>query len=142
MRNPRSQRTTGFDPLRTYVHLTDGGEARIVPVPDDFWQTIGSRTDLHGGRLVSAYRFATGADWDHWERHPAGDEIVSLFSGALDLVLDEDGGRRVVELRGRSMCVVPRGAWHFGIVHEPSEALFITQGQGTEHRPVSKGDRP
>lgn len=133
--------TQGFDPTRTYVHLADGPAATLVPVTDDFWQTIGERTDLHEGRLVTTYHFQTAADWSHWERHPAGDEIVCLLAGALDLVLDEPGGERVVELRGRAACVVPRGVWHYGIVRAPSDALFVTRGKGTEHRPLEKGDR-
>lgn len=142
MPTTRSAEPAVFDPLRTYVHLADGPDATIVPVADDFWQTMAARTELHEGRLVAAYRFATAADWDHWERHPAGDEIVCLLSGALDVGLDEDGGRRTLELRGRSIGVIPRGAWHVGVVREPCEALFITRGKGTEHRPFAKGDRP
>jgi hypothetical protein len=133
--------TRGFDPLATFVHLADGPKATLVPVGDDFWQTLGDRTELHEGRLVTATRFRTQGDWAHWERHPDGDEVVCLLSGAMDLVLDEDGRRRVVALRGRSACVVPRGVWHLGLVREPSEALFVTRGKGTEHRPVADGDQ-
>jgi hypothetical protein len=28
------------------------------------------------------------ADWNHWERPPAGDEVLVLLSGALELVLE------------------------------------------------------
>jgi len=128
---------SGFDPLRTYVHLPDGPEATLVPVSDDFWQTIHARTDLHEGRLLTSYRFE--ADWTHWERHPGGDEIVCLLAGAMDIVLEEQGGERVVQLRGLCACVVPRGVWHRGIVRSPSDALVITRGKGTEQRPVAKG---
>ncbi len=133
--------STGFDPLRTYVHLPDGPDATLVPVTDDFWQTMDRRTELHEGRLLTATRFQTAADWPHWERHPAGDEIVCLLSGAMDLVLQEAGGERVVELRERAACVVPRGIWHRGIVRAPSCALFLTRGKGTEHRPLERGKR-
>ena len=132
---------TGFDPLRTYVHLPDGPEATLVPVTDDFWQTMHKRTELHEGRLLTATRFQSAADWDHWERHPAGDEVVYLISGAMDFVLQEDDGERVVPLRAGAACVVPRGLWHRGIVREPSCALFLTRGKGTEHRPRAEGER-
>jgi mannose-6-phosphate isomerase-like protein (cupin superfamily) len=128
----------GFDPIRTYVHLSDGPEATLVPVSDDFWQTIQVRTDLHEGRLLTAYHFESEADWSHWERHPDGDEIVCLLAGAMDMVFEETGGERVVQLRGRCACVVPRGVWHRGIVREPTDALLITRGKGTEHRPLAK----
>ena len=131
---------TAFDPVTTYVHLADGAATTLVPVGDDFWQTIHTRPELHEGRLLTAYNFPPGA-WAHWERHPAGDEIVLLLSGALDLVFDEDGRRRVVELRGRAACVIPRGVWHVGVARAASEALFLTRGQGTEHRPLAPGDR-
>jgi quercetin dioxygenase-like cupin family protein len=75
-------------------------------------------------------------DWDHWERHPAGEEILTLLSGELELVLDlPDGERRAVLTAGQTF-VVPRGIWHRAIVRQPGELLFITAGAGTEHRPV------
>jgi hypothetical protein len=123
-----------FDLTDTYVHITDGPEAIPLEVGDDFWEKIATRTDLGDGRLVSAFRF--DADWDNWERHPAGDEIVILLSGSVDLVLDEPGGERAICLRGRGACIVPRGIWHTARVHEPCETLHITRGAGTEHRPA------
>jgi mannose-6-phosphate isomerase-like protein (cupin superfamily) len=76
------------------------------------------------------------ADWPHWEMHPAGDEIVYQLSGAMDLVLDETSGERVVSLQPHRGCIVPRGVWHRGLLRAPGEALFITRGKGTKHRPV------
>ncbi len=123
-----------FDLESTYLHLQDGPAAIPLDVGDDFWQTIGSRQDLGDGRLVCAFRFER--DWTKWERHPAGDEVVVLLSGAVDLLVEEAGGLRTVPLRGRGACVVPRGLWHTARVLEPSETLHITRGAGTEHRPA------
>jgi oxalate decarboxylase/phosphoglucose isomerase-like protein (cupin superfamily) len=67
--------------------------------------------------------------------HPAGDEVVCLLTGAVDVVLDEPDGERVVELRAGQTCIVPRGVWHRAIVQEPGDTLHITRGEGTEHRP-------
>jgi mannose-6-phosphate isomerase-like protein (cupin superfamily) len=125
---------TDFDPLATFVHLPDGPDATLLEVTSDFWERLVARQDLHGGRLVSSYRFEE--DWPSWERHPAGDEIVVLLSGAMDFVLDEAGVEKVVSLRGRRAVVVPRGVWHTARVLEPSEAIFFTRGEGTEHRPL------
>jgi mannose-6-phosphate isomerase-like protein (cupin superfamily) len=127
---------SAFDPLATFVHLPDGPAATLLELTPTFWQELGARTDLHGGRLVSAYRFAE--DWPSWERHPAGDELVFQLSGAMDFVVDDGGSERTVSLRGRAALVVPRGAWHTARVLEPSEALFVTRGEGTEHRPLSR----
>ncbi len=127
---------TAFDPIQTYVHLSDGPDARLVEVGPAFWQKLETRRDLQGGRLVSAYRFTE--DWTSWERHPAGDELVFQLSGAMDFVLDDARGERTVALRGRAAVVVPRGVWHTARVLAPSEALFVTRGEGTEHRPLGK----
>lgn len=124
-----------FDPLATFVHLPDGPDASLLEVTPDFWERLAARRDLAGGRLVSAYRFEES--WGSWERHPAGDEIVVLLSGAMDFVLDEDGAEKVVPLRGLAAVVVPAGTWHTVRVREPGEALFITRGEGTEHRPLA-----
>ena len=123
-----------FDPLQTFVHLPDGPIATPLPVTPDFWQTLATRTDLGTGRLVSAYRFVK--DWTSWERHPAGDELVVQLSGAMDFVVEEAGRERVVPLRGRAAILVPQGLWHTARVLEPSEAIFVTRGDGTENRPL------
>lgn len=127
---------TGFDPLAAFVHLPDGPEATLLEVTPDFWEQLGARRDLQSGRLLSAYRFEE--DWTSWERHPAGDEIVVLLSGAMDFVLDEPAGEKVVPLRGRRGVVVPAGVWHTARVVEPGEAIFFTRGEGTEHRPLER----
>jgi hypothetical protein len=127
---------SAFDLIATYVHLADGPRAVPVEVGEDFWATIGSRADLEDGRLVAVFHFGSTGSWPHWEMHPAGDEVVCLLSGAIDLVLQADDGERVIPLRGRAACIVPRGVWHRGITHEPGDALFITRGAGTRHRPV------
>jgi hypothetical protein len=130
---------TAFDPLATFVHLPDGPAATLLELTPDFWQKLETRTDLHGGRLVSAYRFTE--DWTSWERHPAGDELVVQLSGATDFVVETEAGERSVSLRGRAALLVPRGAWHTARVLEPSEALFVTRGEGTEHRPALRSPR-
>jgi uncharacterized cupin superfamily protein len=127
---------TAFDPLATFVHLPDGPDATLLEVTPDFWQRLETRSDLEGGRLISAYRFAQ--DWTSWERHPAGDEIVLQLSGAMDFVVDDGGRERTVSLRGCAALVVPRGLWHTARVLEPSEAIFVTRGEGTEHRPLGR----
>jgi len=124
---------TAFDPLATFVHLADGPAATLLEVGPDFWEKLGTRRELHAGRLISAYRFTE--DWTSWERHPAGDELVFQLSGAMDFVVDDGGAARTVSLRGRAALVVPRGAWHTVRVLEPSEAIFVTRGEGTEHKP-------
>jgi mannose-6-phosphate isomerase-like protein (cupin superfamily) len=126
-----------FDLTTTYLQLEDGPAAMAVEVEDEFWEKIDRRPELRGGRLVGTFHNAR--DWGIWEMHPAGDEVVSLLSGAIDVVLDEEPGERVVELRAGQTCIVPRGVWHRAIVHEPGDTLHITRGEGTQHRPLDDG---
>ena len=125
-----------FDLINTYVHLKDGADAVPVAVGGDFWATIGSCTDLHNGRLVTLFHIQSTDEWVHWEMHPAGDEVVCLLSGAIDLILQEGEWERILELRSRAAGIIPRGVWHRAIVHTPSDVLFITRGAGTQLRPI------
>ncbi|HMF04189.1 MAG TPA: cupin domain-containing protein [Acidimicrobiia bacterium] len=122
-----------FDLATTYVQLDDGPAAVPIEVDDRFWETIDRRAELSGGRLVGTFHNA--ADWDAWEMHPAGDEVVCLLSGAIDVVLDEEGGERVFALEAGHACIVPKGVWHSANVREPGDTLHITRGEGTQHRP-------
>jgi uncharacterized cupin superfamily protein len=118
-----------FSPHRTYVQLTDDGRAIPIEVGPDFWsQTVNKHAD---GRLAFAYRFER--DSATWERHPAGEELVYVLSGAVDFVLEDD---RVVSLHAGDGYLVPRNIWHRQIVRAPGDILFVTPGKGTEHRPV------
>jgi mannose-6-phosphate isomerase-like protein (cupin superfamily) len=130
----------GIDLTSTYVHLRDDHSVACVPVGPRFWAEIDRRTELHPGRLVMQFRFTE--DWPTWEIHPAGDEVVILLDGSVDMVLRTAMGDRVVRLRGRGTCVVPRGTWHTARVLAPSEMLFLTAGAGTENRPASEVPPP
>jgi mannose-6-phosphate isomerase-like protein (cupin superfamily) len=122
-----------FDLTTTYVQLDDGPAATAVEVDDEFWEKIDTRPELDGGRLVGTFHNAE--DWGVWEMHPAGDEVVCLLSGAIDVVLEEEHGERIVELEPGSTCIVPRGVWHTANVREPGDTLHITRGEGTQHKP-------
>jgi mannose-6-phosphate isomerase-like protein (cupin superfamily) len=125
-----------FDLAGTYVQLDDGPAAMAVEVDDDFWEKIDSRPEVHGGRLVGTFHNA--ADWSVWEMHPAGDEVVCLLSGVIDVVLEEESGERTVALRAGETCIVPRGVWHTANVRTPGDTLHITRGAGTQHRSRSR----
>lgn len=75
------------------------------------------------------------------EMHPDGDEILYLISGRIDVVLEEDGSERLIEVRPGQGCVVPKGVWHRVLLREPSQLLHITPGPGGEHRPVQGADQ-
>jgi mannose-6-phosphate isomerase-like protein (cupin superfamily) len=110
-----------------------------LAVDEEFWGklTSGGFDHLGPGRLFSAYDF--NEDWASWERHPAGEEVVVLLSGVLEFVLELDGAERSVQLsQSGQFLLVPRGAWHTVNVVQEARALFITPGEGTEHRPRAR----
>jgi len=59
-----------------------------------------------------------------------------VLSGAMDFILEEEGGERTVRVGRGQAILVPKNVWHRGVVVEPGEALFVTEGEGTEHRPI------
>src|SRR6266478_5834651 len=69
----------------------------------------------------------------HWERHPAGDELLHVLEGEADVVtLTEDGPVRST-VRAGSIFICPRGLWHQVLPRSPLSMLFATPGEGTEH---------
>ena len=129
-----------FDLSQTFVHLGLG--VRAVPLPGFEWSAAylerydaATASDGDEGRLVCISE--QRATWDSWERHPAGEEVVVLLSGRVDVVQDlGDQGEHVVALRPGQAIVNPTNVWHTTRVHAPGQALFITPGRGTEHRPL------
>ena len=120
------------DPSQTFIHLEDGGTAKEVPVGPDFWQTIGQRTDLHDGRLLtSGY---TRADFPHWEMHPEGEDLILASSGAFTVIVE---GGETTALSAGQIAIVPRGKWHRLTVQDPGQTVFVTPGKGTQHKPLS-----
>lgn len=121
---------------KTYAHLGEAGEAVAIELTDSFWpDLISGKLDLGPGRLVSLYEF--DSDWDSWEAHPNGDEIVCLIAGAMTMQLEGEGGVETVSLsEPGEFLIVPRGVWHTAQVPDSCRALFITAGDGTQHRPA------
>lgn len=126
--------TAAFTLDSTYIHLRPDGSAASMSGGAAFWAGIAGRRDLDAGRLMGSTR--QSADWNHWERHPAGDEILVLLSGEMEVVLDTASGEQRTKLGPGQSFIVPRGVWHRGIVIRAGELMFITPGAGTEHRPV------
>ena len=123
------------DIASTYLHFLDDGRASPIPVSDTFWGDLaaGKHPQLEHGRLMSAFTFS--APWSSWERHPAGDELVMLLSGAATLVLEHSGQEHSVQLRTPGdYLLVPRNVWHTARTAVPTTMLFLTAGAGTEHR--------
>lgn len=117
-----------------YAHLCDDGPVMPITVGPDFWQSqIGA---LPPGRLISMFHSA--GDWTVWEMHPQGDEWILQLSGSMTLILDMPDGARSVTLAQGDFAVVPKGIWHTADIIAPGEALFVTAGEGTSHRPRAR----
>jgi predicted enzyme related to lactoylglutathione lyase/mannose-6-phosphate isomerase-like protein (cupin superfamily) len=112
------------------------GGARCVAGGDGFWTALarGAYPELDDtGRLVAL--FECDSDWNNWEMHPDGEELVILISGRATFVLEiQDGEREIVISRPGEMIIVPRGTWHTARVDSPVRMLFVTAGKGTVNR--------
>ncbi|MEB3213402.1 MAG: cupin domain-containing protein [Leptolyngbyaceae bacterium] len=122
--------------MSTFVVMDGDGSAIPIPVSDTFFKDLEHQFgDFKGKHLIS--HFAFDEDWDSWEMHPAGDELVYLLSGQVDVVLEHDAEDTKVPMKTPGeFAIVPKGVWHTIKVRTPSSMLFITPGAGTQHRPI------
>jgi cupin superfamily acireductone dioxygenase involved in methionine salvage len=85
---------------------------------------------FRGCELISCHNFEK--DWDSWEIHPNGDEVVLLLEGNLTFLLQADKGQMSVDLKKMGdYVIVPKNTWHTAKVYSHSKVLFITPGEGT-----------
>ena len=109
-----------------------------MPYDENFWPDLmAGRTD-YPGRLAMILPMTE--DFAQWERHPAGEELIVMLTGAMDVILDEAGGERTIKLDTGQAMLVPQGIWHRGVIRAPGKALFVTEGEGTEHRPIGEAE--
>lgn len=131
---------TGAAPdLRVHpAHLGLGARAEVQPAFTgmDWYAAYAQRVAADGreGRLVSMHDF-TG-DWDSWEMHPAGDELVVCTAGEMTLIQElPDGSLRSQTIGTGQYLINPAGVWHTADIAQTATALFITAGEGTQDRP-------
>lgn len=120
------------------IHLGLGATALVQPdfTGMDWYAAYMERHAADGieGRLVSMYTFTE--DWDSWEMHPKGAEVVICVAGAMTLHQERaDGSMATETLAAGDYAINPPGAWHTADVAESATAVFVTAGWGTEHRP-------
>ena len=131
--------TQAFDPAATFVHLEPDGRAEPIPVTPHFWEeVIGGQRMLDGWLVTGVHSLRS---WDQWEQHPAGEELILLTDGAVDLILEWKSSQEAIRLGpAHPMAIVPRGVWHTVDVVEPATLTFVTFGKGTQHRPRRQAD--
>ena len=120
-----------------WIHLGLGAKAHVL-TPFTGMDWYGEYGEKHGadgneGRLVSMHTFT--APWDSWEMHPMGHEVVVCIDGEITLVQEIDGANKLVTLGAGEYAINPPGVWHTAEIAKSATAIFITAGEGTEHRP-------
>ena len=125
-----------LDLSSTFVVIEPDQSALPVEVTPTLYEELNARFDGFRGRfLVSSFSF--DSDWSSWEMHPAGDEIVYLVSGGVELILEHDGAQNSISLsKPGAYAIVPKGTWHRAKTSLPTNMLFVTPGQGTTHKPL------
>ena len=119
----------------TFVVVNPDLSAVPIALTPTIYEELDRRFQGFKGRvLVSCYRF--DSDWESWEMHPAGDEIVCLLSGRVSF--EFEGRGHVAELtEAGSFVIVPRGTWHTAHTNVPTTMLFVTPGEGTQHKAMA-----
>ena len=109
---------------RQYVHRGQDGMTLALDVTATLFSEILANAALRSGTLVGIIHLEEGLS--HWECHPAGDEILYLLSGAIDMTIDGEDGTETLALTPDQAVVIPRNSWHQAMIHEPSRVLFVT----------------
>ena len=120
------------------IHLGLGATAVAQPpfTGMEWYEEYGTRSAADGaeGRLVSMHSFSES--WDSWEMHPQGHEVVVCTAGTITLTQEYPNGRiEQVTLGPGDYAINDPGVWHTADVGTQATALFITAGEGTQHRP-------
>lgn len=130
--------TATIDVTTTPIHLGLGSTAR--PVAGFAWDpavldaySAAVADDGPEGRMVMI--FDGDGPGDHWEQHPAGDEVVVCLAGRVTVVRQQGGAEVPVTLGPGEATINPAGVWHAVDADGASRFLTITAGLGTDHRP-------
>ena len=120
------------------IHLGLGASAVVQPEftgEMSWYMGYGERHGADGveGRLVALHTFSES--WDSWEVHPKGSEVVVCISGRITLIQEIEGEEQRVTLEPGQYAINAPGVWHTADVESEATALFITAGEGTDHRP-------
>ena len=138
----RARETGPFDLAQSPIHLPSrvAPDAPAVPLhgfgfePAAFYAyTAKHCAPGEPGRLVMIER--SPVDWNAWECHAEGDELVIVLEGEGDLLQEIDGETRCSPFGPGCTFINPAGVWHTANVRKPMRALYLTPCPGTTHRP-------
>ncbi|MFJ8189443.1 cupin domain-containing protein [Streptomyces sp. NPDC096094] len=138
MTGSRNEPRQRYGSARHPVHLGLGSTAK--PVGGFTWDP----------EVLQAYSAAVAADGpegrtvaifdgdglgDHWECHPAGDELVVCLSGSVTVTRAVDGVPDHVALGPGEATINPAGVRHVVDMEGPASILAVIAILGTDHRP-------
>lgn len=117
-----------------FVVLSPDKSATQVAVTPTIYQQLDEHFNgFKGHELIASYEF--DSDWGSWEMHPQGDETVILLSGQATFIIDDGQQRHSLTLQqSGEYVVVPKGLWHTAQTDVATRMLFITPGEGTQHK--------
>ena len=117
----------------TFAVIKPDLSVEAISVTDNIYQLLDTQFNQFKSHvLVAMHEFES--NWETWERHPAGDEIVVLMSGRAKLVLRREPGDETLELNhAGAFAIIPRNIWHTALISEKTSLLFITPGENTEN---------
>ena len=120
----------------TYTLLHATGDVEKIKGGEQFWSAPRPVQDRVGQLwLLSEHHYKE--DWEEWEQHPAGDVLLYLLSGSMDIILDLDRRSKTIRLRSSGAATIPRGVWHTLRVHMPCHVLNLSREFNTKHRKES-----
>ena len=85
------------------------------------------------GRIIMIE--SSAKDWDSWECHPLGDEIVIVLEGEGTFIQATDQGEVHIPVSAGMSVVNPKGVWHTADITVPIKAVYITPAPDTHHKP-------
>lgn len=124
------------DSSKVFTVLTPDKKAHTIPNSPDVFNILNQQFgSFKNHELIACFEFES--DWSNWELHPKGDETVVLLTGKVTFVLEIENQHQEVELdEAGEFLIVPKGVWHTARTNEKSKVLFITPGEGTEHKEI------
>lgn len=125
-------------PLLPQVFSFDQSVAGLMP--DATAQVLAGHVRQHPSAQwligIKPYTDNSSLHSQHWERHPRGDEILTLLEGRLQLTLRAAGSDTTLPLDAGQSVLIPQGCWHRLEALAPGRLMFITPTTDSEHRHV------
>lgn len=134
------KRDPELDPIdlsQTYTLLHPTGDVEKVKGGEEFWKTPRSIHDRVGQHwLFSEQHYQN--DWKEWKMHPAGDEIIYLLDGSINVIIEQANLTNTLKLRSSGVVTIPRQVWYRIEVLDPCHVLNISRELNTKHRQIDE----